>query len=282
MAISTETKRFLINTILALLGLTIPFAQWIFSEKEKSISYKIISTQQLLPNNKSGLSVFSQEKKIENATFYRLVIKNNGTIPILRSEFDEQISIKVGEKSEVLYAEIASTIPPSLSAKINKKENFITIDPLLLNPDDAIEISLGVSGENGQPTITGHITGIKNITIDNSLDPAQKKKEFFARLALFIGAPAFGFMFACLIEFTRPLPQLKRISILLICIMGGELPLVLTSGQLTWFQDSFDTKEIALLISLILLGFILKTILIGKRKTLLAAQSRTIANPFDK
>lgn len=268
MSLNVETKRFLIATVIALLGAAIPLAQWISSEKEKSLSYKIISTQKLLPNNnKSGLTVFSKDKKIENATFYQIIIKNNGSIPILRSDFDEPVTIKINENSEILYAEITSTTPSSLTGKLTIKDRSAIIEPLLLNADDLIEISLGVTNDEQPPVIQGHITGIKEISLDSTPDPAQKKKEFIIKISIFLGMPVFGFMIACLFDFTRPLTFTKRTIIGLLCIFGGETPLVVASNQLNWVKELSSLQSSILLIVLMGSGVFIKMVLFGKNKT---------------
>lgn len=124
-------------------------------------------------------------------------IANTGAKPILSAEIEGSINLDITGASKLVQAKVVESHPPSLSPSLDVKGQRVSIQPLLLNPGDAITIA--VLTENGSPTLLprARIAGISDIAFQetSSKSSTSRRKWVGAMLAPLAVAGAFMLFF---------------------------------------------------------------------------------------
>jgi hypothetical protein len=156
----------IVSPILAIIvSIGVYFAQ----VQKKVISYEIISVSDLLNTEYSvseDIKIFFSDKRVKKLFIASVRVTNSGDIPIKRDDFESNIKLDLGEKSEVLKVDIPEKNPPNLIPKILSTANIVEIEPLLLNPGDTFVIQVFASGKKEMPKFDARIIGIKEPKID--------------------------------------------------------------------------------------------------------------------
>lgn len=139
---------------------------FIRQNKRKMLSYDIRSYVSLLNVDsqvKDKLQITYLGKPVSDLKLLVVRLLNDGDIPIESRDFDEMVSVDLGETAEILIAEISSAQPKELKAKVTSEKNRALLQPLLLNQTDWVELKLIVAGASSHPKVAGRIVGVKSI-----------------------------------------------------------------------------------------------------------------------
>lgn len=149
--------------VIGVIGLLIPFIIYLVSRSRKKLSYELVSATPIIRKEEKGrLQVLFDGQEVENAYSTVMSIVNNGNVPIKSDEFERPISISMGE-GKFLSVEIKDTNPKSLHAAISFRSDLsFTIEPLLLNPGDSIQVSMLATTDKLNPP-NARIVGINEI-----------------------------------------------------------------------------------------------------------------------
>lgn len=114
---------------------------WVYKRqtKQKELSYNLRSSNLLRYSNsvKDDIEVTYKGEVVKNLTAVEISFQNTGEVPILHSDFEEDIVILLEEKEVIFSADIKETSPLNLSAEIVKKSpHGLSIQCGLLNPKD--------------------------------------------------------------------------------------------------------------------------------------------------
>jgi hypothetical protein len=93
---------------------------------------------------------------------YTFRIRNSGSVPIKKDDFERPISINVPDDTKIYLARLKKKLPENLTLKYEINNNKLLIEPLLLNSDEEFEMEL-FSSSNAYPTIDVRIVGISKI-----------------------------------------------------------------------------------------------------------------------
>ena len=167
----SDSRKRIISTGLAILALIVPIAIFLSTPK-KSLEYKITSQSELVSEKTSveGLEIKIKGETIDNISIYGLKVTNSGSAPILANDFEKPISIYVEENAKIYAVKIKQLHPENLSLSHIIKDDFLIVDPLLLNPGDEFEMDL-YSSSSKYPKIDTRIAGIVKV---NSVFPEYK------------------------------------------------------------------------------------------------------------
>lgn len=132
----------------------------------KSLSYKIPYSFSIHP---IGIDLVPEMKvtikgnEITDPYFNVLSIKNTGNVPITRQDFLKKLVLTTENSVQIIIAEIENTSPENIQVNIQFDSDSLIIDPLLLNPND--EINLSIVTEGGLPNfnLRSRIIGITRI-----------------------------------------------------------------------------------------------------------------------
>lgn len=136
-----------LGTIVTVIGLIFTFWIWNNDQNSHSLKMEIISVTALQPTDLGNVSALNLKIMIDDQeikTPYLTVLKitNNGSKPIMITDFESPIEFKVSEEVKIRKFRINETTPRDLNPNISLHNNVCYINPLLLNSNDSITISL--------------------------------------------------------------------------------------------------------------------------------------------
>jgi hypothetical protein len=195
----------------------------------KRLAYFIHSTLLLSVSDelRDNLKILYNDKPVEDVRLCEFGIKNIGNVPILPTDFIRPVELFLGAKSHVLTADVLSTTPPDLGAKIQwwsgkqtiEAATSVVIAPLLLNQGDAVSIKCLVTGSEVFD-VRGRIVGVKEIVPESQ----PRSRKF-----LFISLPA-GFCLGILSMFASAwLYERSKLLSYYFISLGLVVPLVAIS-----------------------------------------------------
>ena len=136
------------GAVIALLAIAATFLIYFLQRQRKSLTYEVLSKSSLLTVREeleNRLQVLYDGEPTRDICLLVIRIINSGTEAIASRDFEKPICIGTGPTSKILSAAITGVEPENLDVRIFAAESSATIDPLLLNPRDSIEIKLLVS-----------------------------------------------------------------------------------------------------------------------------------------
>jgi len=159
-----ENPKLKLSTVLKVLAVLVPIIIYLLSLNEKSLEYVIVSRSELIGEE---LSIKDLELKIKGESVNKLMlytfrIRNSGSVPIKKDDFERPISINVPDDTKIYLARLKKKLPENLTLKYEINNNKLLIEPLLLNSDEEFEMEL-FSSSNAYPTIDVRIVGISKI-----------------------------------------------------------------------------------------------------------------------
>lgn len=162
--ILTWTAIFLIPIALFLLS---PMWMSIFKDF-KNIEYAVLSESTITGlgmelDDWPEIKILYKDEELNDAGFIKIKIENNGTLPITKEDFQKPISIEFNKESVVLGYRKVSSYPEELTIEGNIEAYTLTIEPLLLNPDDSITLEIFVKGKIKLESLSGRVTGVNSI-----------------------------------------------------------------------------------------------------------------------
>lgn len=147
-------------------GVVAAFVFWWLSRQHRGLTYTVLSEATVVdPTNDMGgrLQVLFDGKDVRNLTSVVLALTNTGNAPILRTDFDEPLTIQFAEGAKILDAEGISS-RYSLIAKVDYTSGMAILQPLLLNSNDTIHIAFLVDNHvRGKVRIGGRVVGVSQI-----------------------------------------------------------------------------------------------------------------------
>lgn len=184
-----ENYKWVISTGVTVIGLILPIVLYIHSLPEKLLEYEILSKSELISDTVSidKLEVRIKGESITEAFLYSVIIKNVGSVPVLKNDFDKRISIKVANNEKIYYAKLKEKVPSNLPVDYQLVTNKILIEPLLLNSGDKFVFDI-LSSSNLYPTIDARVAGIKEInkTLPESKEQMKKVISFILSFILLV------------------------------------------------------------------------------------------------
>lgn len=162
---------------------------FILGRKKKRLAYYIISNTQLVGIENSlqdKVKILYDEKEVINVHLISIKFINNGNEPIFVDDFDKPISIKLDNAVNILTHEILEKNPENLDVITLKKEKFLELEPLLLNPNDNFIVNILASDFEGDLKISARIKGRHKIEIYKSYDDSFKRLIYINIFIIFM------------------------------------------------------------------------------------------------
>lgn len=159
--------------ILGLAAIIVAIIIFILGKKKKRLAYYIVSNTQLVGIENSiqdKIKILYDEKQVTNVHLISIKFINNGNEPISVDDFDKPIRIRYDSAVNVLTHEILEKDPEDLDAITREREEFIEVEPLLLNIKDEFTVNILASNFDGDLDISARIRGVKELEIYNKYD----------------------------------------------------------------------------------------------------------------
>lgn len=158
-----------VAVILGFTGIVTAVVLYVMQRRRKNLSYEIISRTPLLSAREElagRFQILFEGKRVKEVQMVVVRITNSGNVPITTTDYERPVSLDLGDKAEVLGADVTDTKPDGLEVSIGVKERRrVVLNPSLLNPNDSITLKLLVSAYQGSLTVSGRIVGVRQIRI---------------------------------------------------------------------------------------------------------------------
>ena len=191
--------KFLLTIIATVAGVAVPVLLWRADLDSRSLHFRLVSQTSLRPDGKSqlaGLQISIDGVNLESPYLSVLELSNSGSKPIIGSDFESPIELRVNAESKVVRANVTATNPKNLEAKIETSLASIKIMPLLLNPNDSITVAIITSGAIPEFASSARIAGIHAVpVVDATKEPLKRREIWFLLsfgMALLISSMATG------------------------------------------------------------------------------------------
>ena len=151
--------------VIGVIAVLVPIWGYWHQRHKKTVAYfsraTVLVPLDALPE---GIEIRSGGETIHDVWLCEFGIKNSGTVPIAPDDFVTDVEFSFGEDAQVVTAEIISTWPVDLRARIgpaaeNEKRSLIKLYPLLLNAGDALSVKSFVTGFR-EFRVGGRLTGV--------------------------------------------------------------------------------------------------------------------------
>ena len=160
-----------LSFVAAIASAYLTFSTWFADRNAHSLRVRIVSQIALQPfaaGSISKLQLTFNGDPLMSPYLSVLELSNNGTKPILRNDYEKPIEIVISNDAIVKFVEVSGAKSRSLEPKYKLTENVVQIEPLLLNPDDVVAISILTSGVVPKFTTKGRVANIAALSIDEA------------------------------------------------------------------------------------------------------------------
>lgn len=167
-------------------GVAVPVWLWRADLQSKSLQFKIKSlTQVTAPKSEdvSGLEVSMNGRRLTSPHLAVINLEHQGTRPILASEFESPLELKVSDGAELIQVQVVAKVPSELEPKVTMTGTSLVLQPLLLNPGDVVTLSVLSSGTKPKFLARGRIAGVSTIGL---VDPDTERIQSTQFAALLI------------------------------------------------------------------------------------------------
>lgn len=182
--------KFAATLFVAIAGVVVPVWLWQADLSSKSLSITLTTRVSLQPTDKEslqGMAVSVDGKSIENPYLVVIEIANDGSKPILASDFESPLDIRLASDTYFVRSRITKKEPKDIDTDISSDTTSISIKPTLLNPKDSVTVTIVTAGIAPVFETRARVAGIPSIAIsDNTV-----KKRNTARLIFLAVAAAF-------------------------------------------------------------------------------------------
>lgn len=175
--------KFLATLAAAIAGVVVPVWLWQADLSSKSLSITLATRVSLQPVEKEslqGIEISVDGRRIENPYLVVLEITNDGSKPILASDFESPLDIRLSSDTYFVRARITNKTPKDIDTDITTDKTKISIKPALLNPKDSVSITVVTAGVAPIFETRARVVGIPSISIsDNTVKTRNTTRLVF-------------------------------------------------------------------------------------------------------
>lgn len=187
--------KYAIGLVVAISGIAVPVWLWQVDLNSKNVSITILSQTAIAPpasNQVSGIEVTYKGDQISYPYLSLIEIKNNGSKPIIASDIESPINIKIDGSSKLRVATVTERSPKDFDPKINFTDSAVFLKPALMNPDDRVVLAIVTSDKLPSLTASARISGINDINIVHAGESKASKFLNWAYLLIAISFTVAG------------------------------------------------------------------------------------------
>lgn len=240
--------RFIVGFLLAVGGLAVPLYIWQADLSPHSLTLKLVSSSALQPASSTqfqDLQITLNGEKISSPYISSFEMVNNGSKPILSSDFESPIEISGGGNVRLISAQVTATDPKEIPVKLSIESNRMVIGPFLSNPSDVISFSVITSNEPPLFKTKARIAGIRELALEDS---SLKKGKHSTLIICSVFGIMGLFLYFRFANYVLLLPQVtvRRPTSAMICLVAGVSSALMTSKALVelgaLYEISIDRK----------------------------------------
>jgi len=219
-----------VGVVLAVAALAATFLVFWLQRQRKTLSYEVISKNQLLTVREElegRLQVLYDGHPARDICLLIVKFVNSGNVPVSTTDYERPLSLSTGITSKILSAVITDVDPENLAASIDILESRVTLKPILLNSKDSVTLKLIVS-DFDCIVVDGRVLGVK------SVDKVGQTTGYHALLMIFTLA-CFALGAYLVISFT-PKPDIRppspiQVKVGMVLFVLGYLTMFIFLGK---------------------------------------------------
>lgn len=179
--------KFAATLAVAIAGVIVPVWLWQADLSSKSLSITLTTRVSLQPTEKEslqGLEVSVDGKRIENPYLVVFEIANDGSKPILASDFESPLDIRLASDTYFVRSRITNKTPKDIDTDVSAEKTKISLKPALLNPKDSVTVTIVTAGVAPVFETRARVAGIPSISIeDNTVKKRNTPRLIFLAVA---------------------------------------------------------------------------------------------------
>lgn len=243
-----DSKWTAVSAIAAVASFLLPVIFFFTGRDTKELTVETVSHSVLVDLSNPALSSLKptyNDVSVDRLTVATIEIRNTGTRPIERADFESPIVLRFNNALDVLAATLSEKKPGDLTPIITSDMNGISIAPLLLNPGDLFRLTIQIRGIFSEPAVDARISGVPSIARQIYPGTNFSRRSYIelglGLLALIAYLHVSAFVIAALVR-QRPftaLPYLESTSVLLVLGPAGALLLLEGLSSFELPRDQF-------------------------------------------
>lgn len=156
------------SALASVVGIFLAVLLFNLDRDKKELTIETVSTAILVDLSDPGLASMKltyRDVAISRLAVATIEIRNSGTRPIERADFELPILLRFKNPTDVLAVTLNDKkTPQDLKPVINSDDSGISVAPLLLNPGDEFRITVQLRGDFDEPTVESRISGVSSIS----------------------------------------------------------------------------------------------------------------------
>jgi hypothetical protein len=157
-----------VGAIIGLVTLVVSTAIYLRRRERKDLSYEILASEPLLTVSEvltGEIKVTYQDTEIRDAHLLIIKVTNSGNVPIRQEDFELPLAFSFGSEAQVLSYEVIESPPQGLQTSLRRSGGGrgIVLNPLLLNPSDAVILKFILAQYTGKLVPTSRVVGVKQV-----------------------------------------------------------------------------------------------------------------------
>lgn len=176
--------KFVLTLLITIAGVAVPVWLWQLDQLSKALTMTVNSTVELQPQGVvalDGVQVLLDGKPLNTPFVSTLELSNSGSKPIVASDFEGPVRISSTAPSVIVKARQTSSTSPSLAPELALTDGTVLLQPLLLNPGDAIRFTLVTANRKPEYSVRGRIAGVTEISISDATIKLETKRYWLGR-----------------------------------------------------------------------------------------------------
>ena len=192
-----------VGAIITLVTLIVTVAIYFAQRWRKLLTYEVIASTPLLQSNDlSGeIEVNFRGESVDQIYLTVLEVRNSGNVPIVRNDFDGDLTFTLNNENKILSADVIENKPESVSIQLIQSEDSVSIEPARLNGKDMFTIRFVSTRQIEELSTFCRIAGVSNILEASHSSISHKIRSFILIVSafwtvlifviyIFIGEPA--------------------------------------------------------------------------------------------
>ncbi|KAB0670338.1 hypothetical protein F6V30_09300 [Oryzomonas sagensis] len=217
----------LLTLIATVVGVAVPIWLWQADSVSKSLSVKLITRAPLQAKEQDsvpGMEISVDGTRLEKPRLVIFEIRNDGRKPVLATDFESPLEIRLDSKTSFVKTGVTSKSPKDIEASIISEQKRISLKPILLNPKDSIQITALTSGEDPVFNTKARIVGISEISLtDISKEKIDNITIILLLLNSLLGFIALSIMIDVLVDPIRTLRKRAVIIVMIAAIISSMI-----------------------------------------------------------
>lgn len=179
MQLSIDWK-FISIAVATFAGVIVPLWLWQKDHSAQALELRIVSVSSIQPQEQvalKGLKLSLDGKDVNHGYIAVLELLNTGSQPLPLAAYEAPIEITTLAASRVLRAEVSATVPSDIRPQVSTSGSVISIQPLLLNPTDKIQLTILTDGATPVFSARARIAGVPSVEVSAEPGDIHPKRE---------------------------------------------------------------------------------------------------------